>query len=99
MQPAGTLGDLAVPPEPAELVLVHSSDPATQDPAQTCPRPRHKIRPPVQGHLRALAGLPKATCTHTTDVLRAGALGVGLERCLRRRGSSPRAEPLLVLRI
>jgi hypothetical protein len=41
----------------------------------------------------------RATCTHTTDVLSAGALGVGLERRLRRRGGPPRAEPLLVLPI
>ena len=41
----------------------------------------------------------RATGTHTADVLSASALGVWLERCLWRCGSSPRAKPLLVLRI
>ena len=40
----------------------------------------------------------RATCTHTADVLSASTLGIRLER-LRRRGGSPRAKSLLVLRV
>ena len=64
MRPVGTLGDPEDPPELAEPVLVHPSDPVLQDPAQTYPRPRHRIRQSVRGHLRGLAGLPSHLYPH-----------------------------------
>jgi hypothetical protein len=98
MQPAGTLGGPAVP---LSLLSLSWS-------TRLALRPR-TLRKPARARAIESARLcrgtsarlraSRATCTHTTDVLSAGALGVGLERRLRRRGSSPRAEPLLVLRI